>query len=244
VSGERGHEAVLVYVLTNGGRPILIDTGSHLHRAEIMREIDQVLEGRPPEVVFLTHTELPHTGNVRAIMAKWPGVMPVAPNLISAYIELAPVVELEKMVLAPVGRTASFAGRELKFLHGVLKDQPGTQWIYDPKEKVLFTADAFGYFHGPGECSLLGTEREGGVSLQMFSEYNSAQFKFLKWVIPGRLWSSLDKVFEHDVEIIAPTHGNPIVGEVGIHFERLKESVAVIRSEAEARKRGTRAGLG
>jgi flavorubredoxin len=95
-------------------------------------------------------------------MAKWPHVLPVAPNLISAYIELAPVVELERLVLAPVGNTATFAGRQMKFLHGVLKDQPGTQWIYDPAEKVLFTADAFGYFHEEGDCDKLGHEMEDG----------------------------------------------------------------------------------
>lgn len=229
VVGPAGHEPVLVYVLENGGRPILIDTGSHLHRQAIMAELDSLLGRVSPEVVFLTHTELPHTGNVRAVMEKWPEIQPVAPNLISAYVELAPVVELERMVLSPVGRSAEYAGRTLEFIHGVLKDQPGTQWIYDPQTRAVFTADAFGYLHGEGECELLSHERAGGVSYERMLEYHSSQFRFLKWVIPERFFASLDRVFARDVAVIASAHGNPMDSDIGAHLERLHSVVRAIR---------------
>lgn len=232
VTGARGHESVLVYLLKNRGRPILIDTGSHLHRRRIIEEIDEVLGGTDPEVVFLTHTELPHTGNVRAVMEKWPEILPVAPSLISAYVELAPVVELEKLVLAPVGRSASFAGRNLDFVHGVLKDQPGTQWIYDQETRSLFTADAFGYFHKEGECALLSGERTGGISTEALYDYHVSQFRFLKWVYPERLSASLEKVFARKVEVIAPAHGNPITSDIPGHRAKLRQVLEQVRSQS------------
>ena len=36
-------EAVRVYVLLNNGRPLLFDTGSHLHSHEIMTQLKELL---------------------------------------------------------------------------------------------------------------------------------------------------------------------------------------------------------
>ena len=60
-------EAVRVYVLLNDGQPLIFDAGSHLHTAPIMADLKELLGGTKPAFVFLTHTELPHTGNMSAI---------------------------------------------------------------------------------------------------------------------------------------------------------------------------------
>jgi flavorubredoxin len=223
VEGVRGHEAVRVYVLKNGKSPILIDTGSHLHRKTIMDGLDEVLDGTPPESIFLTHTELPHAGNVRAISQKWPKAVSVVSSTIIPYIELAPVVDLERIALAPIADVASYGGRSFEFVNAPLKDQPASQWIYDFKTKTLFTADAFGYYHAPGECDLF--EGEGGSEIRFddLREYHRVAFRYLRWVIPGPLNEALDEVFVRDVKIIAPVHGNPITNDIGGHVRMLQE---------------------
>jgi len=223
VEGVLGHEAVRVYVLKNGKRPILVDTGSHLHREEIMKGLDEVLDGTPPEAVFLTHTELPHAGNVRAISQKWPRATAVVSSTIIPYIELAPVVELERIALAPIAEVAAFAGRDFEFVNAPLKDQPASQWIFDLKTKTLFTADAFGYYHAPGECELF--EGEGGSAIRFgdLREYHRVAFRYLRWVIPGPLNDALDEVFARDVRIIAPVHGNPIMNDAKGYVRMLEE---------------------
>ena len=70
VEGSYGYEAVLVYVIMNHQHPILIDCGSQLHRAGIMQEINSLLAGHTPEYIFLTHSELPHAGNLQQV-ANW-----------------------------------------------------------------------------------------------------------------------------------------------------------------------------
>lgn len=223
VEGVRGHEAVRVYVLKNGERSILIDTGSHLHRERIMDGLVEVLDGNPPETIFLTHTELPHAGNVRAIAEKWPKATAVVSNTIIPYIELAPIVEMARISLAPIADVATFSGRAFEFVNAPLKDQPATQWILDFKTKTLFTADAFGYYHAPGECELFDGVDGPSIRIADMRDYHRVAFRYLRWVIAGPLNQALDEVFERDVEIIAPVHGNPMTRGIEEHVEMLKE---------------------
>ena len=129
VEGERGHEAVRVYVLQNEGHPIILDCGSQLHRAEIMADLDEVLGGAAPAYVFLTHSELPHSGNLQQIVERWPEIQVLISSLLLKYIELAPIMPLDQITAVDPGTTLEMAGRELRFVNALLKDQPGTQWI-------------------------------------------------------------------------------------------------------------------
>ncbi len=191
-----GTKSVRVYVLKNRNHPILIDTGSHLHQSKIMEKLDRVLEGASPEVIFLTHTELPHSGNLRAIVNKWPKSIPVVSNTIVPYIELAPIVELERIVLAPIASTQEFAGRRFEFVNAPLKDQPASQWIFDFETGTLFTADAFGYYHADGKCDLFPTEEGGAIESEGFREYHELAFRYLRWVIPELLNEGLTRSFK------------------------------------------------
>ena len=229
VDGEHGHEAVRVYVLMNSGRPILIDCGSHLHRTEVMRELEALLAGTTPEYIFLTHSELPHSGNLQKIATTWPNIKVIVSNIMLAYIEIAPVLPLEQITAVTAGTTLELAGRTLQFVDALLKDQPGSQWIYDPITGALFTGDGFGYYHPADTCEYFSDEIDGGIPEEYFREFHRNAFRFLRWVIPERLNDDLGKTFRQlDVKIVAPSHGNAIRGDIPIHLERLKRTISNI----------------
>ncbi len=229
VDGEHGHEAVRVYVLLNNGRPIIIDCGSHLHRQTIFRELDTVLAGAIPEYVFLTHSELPHSGNLQKVATKWPQIQVLVSTILLPYIELAPVIPLDQITTVAPGSVLYLAGRSLVFVAALLKDQPGTQWIYDRHTKTLFTGDGFGFYHAPGLCALFSHEVEGGIQQEQFRAYHANAFRFLRWVKPERFNADLDKLFQNrPVDIIAPTHGNAICGDIPAHLKRVKQAISDI----------------
>ena len=229
VDGSHGHEAVRLYVLMNDGRPILVDSGSHLHRSGLMSELDEVLQGSVPEYVFLTHSELPHSGNMEVITERWPSIKVIVSSIFLPYIELAPILPLEQIVTVSPGTTLELAGRDLTFLDALIKDQPGSQWIYDPRTSALFTADAFGYYHPADQCEPFSDEIEGGVPVDSFRAYHKNAFRFLRWIIPERLSDVLDQLFlRRDVRIIAPIHGNAIRSETGEHLDKLKQALTAI----------------
>ncbi len=229
VVGRQVHEAVCVYVMTNRGQAILIDCGSHLHRQVVMEELTDVLDGAEPAYVFLTHSELPHSGNLQKIVDRWPDIQVITSSILLKYIEIAPIMPLDQIIPIAPGERRGFAGRELRFVNALLKDQPGSQWIFDPQTGTMFTGDGFGYYHPPGSCALFSDQLEGGVPKEYFSEYHRHAFRFLRWTVPGKLNAAIDQLLaEYRVEIIAPTHGNAIRGDIPAHVEKLKDTITEI----------------
>jgi len=232
VSGPYGHEAINVYVLLNGNRPVLIDCGSHLHRAAIMSHLENLLAGRVPEYIFLTHSELPHAGNIAAIVQKWPHIKVMISNIMLPYIEVLPVLPLEQMIQVVPGSRLDFPGRTLEFVDALLKDQPGSQWIYDHRTRTLFTGDGFGYYHSPQTAHKFSDEIPGGIRESQFRRYHQTAFRFLRWVQPHRLNADLDRMFANrPVEIIAPIHGSAIRADIDLHRERIKAAITAICQE-------------
>ena len=194
-----------------------------------MTELVEVLEGSVPEYVFLTHSELPHSGNMEEIASRWPAIKVIVSSIFLPYIELAPILPLEQIITVSPGTTLELAGRELTFLDALIKDQPGSQWIYDPRTSTLFTADAFGYYHPADQCEPFSDEIEGGVPVESFRAYHENAFRFLRWIIPEHMNAVLDKLFvRRDVRIVAPIHGNAIRGEIAEHLDTLEQALTAI----------------
>lgn len=229
VPGENGYEAVNVYVMLNNGRSVLIDCGSHLHRAGIMADMEQVLDGAVPDYIFLTHSELPHAGNIQMVSEKWPNIKVITSNVLLPYIEILPVLPLEQITAVTPGTTIEVGERRLVFVDALLKDQPGSQWIYDTQTKTLFTGDGFGYYQTEALCNRFSDEIEGGIRVDQFVPYHLRAFRFLRWVKPDRFNADVDKMFSNrDVAIIAPIHGSAIRAEIPEHVARLKTAITQV----------------
>lgn len=230
VAGRDGwHEAVRVYVLLNDGCPLLFDSGSHIHRGQIMAELKKLLGDTAPGYVFLTHTELPHTGNISAILKAWPDAKLVVSSAILPYCELPWWVKKEQVQFGHAGTEGSYGGRNISFLDGILKDQPGTHWMFDRQTRTLFTADAFGYFFPQSADTQFDDELENGIPADWLRRYHQSAFRFLELVNTSKVNADIAKVFaKRDVGVIAPTHGNAIRGDIGQCVERLNQAILEI----------------
>ena len=232
VSGTYGNEAVHVFVLLNNQRPILIDCGSHLHRTPMMQELAEVLDGGNPDYIFLTHSELPHAGNLAAVVQKWPAIRVMVSNIMLPYIEVLPVLPLEQLIQVVPGTTLTFPNRTLTFVDALLKDQPGSQWIYDSRTRTLFTGDGFGYYHTLENSGKFSDEITGGIQQAQFQDYHRTAFRFLRWIQPERFNADLTRLFaKRPVEIIAPIHGSAIRKDIPEHVARLQAAIRAICAE-------------
>lgn len=222
-------EAVRVYVLLNDGCPLLFDAGSHIHRVSVISDLKELLGDTAPGYVFLTHTELPHTGNMSAIAKTWPDIKFVVSSAILPHVELPWWVTEEQVEYGYAGTNGIYGGRPIGFSDGILKDQPGTHWMFDAKTGALFTADAFGYFFPDSADHKFDDEIEGGIPQEWFYHYHESAFKFLPLVPGDRVNADLQKVFaKRTVKVIAPTHGNAIRGDVPNHVKKVNQAISGI----------------
>ena len=195
VAGGYGREAVNVYVLLNEDKPILIDCGSHLHNKSIMAEMDEVLDGRVPEHIFLTHSELPHAGNIASVAEKWPGIKVIVSNVMLPYIEVLPVLPLSQITQVVPGHKIECETRTIYFIDALLKDQPGSQWVYDDRTETIFTGDGFGYYTSDEKIDSFSDEIDGGIQAEQFVDYHKTTFHYLRWIKPDRFNKDLETMF-------------------------------------------------
>ena len=227
VAGRDGlHEAVRVYVLLNDDCPLIFDAGSHLHSEEIMSSLKELLGDKAPEYIFLTHTELPHTGNLNVILKEWPDIKLVVSSGILPHVELPWWVEKDKIQYAYAGTEGVYGGRHISFLDAILKDQPGTHWMYDAETGTLFTADAFGYIFPASADALFDDELDASISTEYLYDYHASAFRFLPYVNGDKMMDDFHKVFDkRSIAVIAPTHGNAIRGNIRKALNNFEDAV-------------------
>ena len=177
-------EAVRVYVLLNDGCPLLFDSGSHIHRGRIMEDLRELLGTTAPGYVFLTHTDYPHTGNLGAIIRTWPETKLVVSSGILPHVELPGWVTDDQVLYGHASTSCEYGGRTIAFLDAILKDQPGTHWMFDDTTGTLFTADAFGYLFPSEADALFDDEVEDGVPMDWLKRYHESAFGSLSNPVP------------------------------------------------------------
>ncbi|MDL2320057.1 FprA family A-type flavoprotein [Alistipes sp. OttesenSCG-928-B03] len=129
-----------------GDRTALIDTmesgadGSYLNRVEAL------LESKSLDYLVINHMELDHSGEIAAIVRRWPEVKVVGNaktfKVLSAYFG-----GLE-MSLQEVGEgdTLDLGSHKLTFAMTPMVHWPETMMTYESTQQILFSGDAFGTF--------------------------------------------------------------------------------------------------
>jgi len=215
------HEHVSVYLLSAGGRHVLVDSGSFYHREAIEREVATATGGEGLDALVLSHSDYPHSANVRTLLEE--GAELVASSGSPRAQGLPP-----DATRAEIGGSLPVAAREFSFVDPPLADRSHTTWIYDHDSRGLFTADGFGSYHRPGECDALSTEYDGGVPAAAIYEYHVDTLVWLRYVDPGKLRAALESILaEYPVDYVAPIHGPPILAEdLDQYLDRLVDAAA------------------
>lgn len=220
--GRRLHLHVSVYVIDGS---VVVDSGSFHHRDEILSGIREVADEGDGgvEALVLSHTDYPHSANVGAVAEEWDDVEIVSSAGVPTIQGLP-----ESSTVCDVGQTAEVAGRTLAFVDPPLADRSHTMWIHDAESGVLFTADGFGNRHLPGECDLTSNDFDDGTRFDDILRHHEETLAWLRYVDVDVLRSAVESVFEeHDVEYVAPIHGNPIErDDIDDYLENLFEAAS------------------
>jgi flavorubredoxin len=203
---DHGHEHVSSYLLGSDDSYVLIDSGSYRHRDSVLQDISDVTDGAGVDALILSHPDLPHSGNIRAVQERWPDVEIVSFTSTPSIHCLSDVTSLDK------GTTERIAGRTFRFIDPPLLDVPSTAWTYDNETGTLFTIDGFGLYHHETGCDTIFDTETPNVDDTQLYEFHLDALRWLQYVKPDRLHDALTVLFEElEVHCIAPTHGNPVL---------------------------------
>ncbi|MDO5590848.1 MAG: FprA family A-type flavoprotein [Lachnospiraceae bacterium] len=126
----------------------VMDTVDANFAEEWLGNIEAAVEGKTPDYLIVQHMEPDHSANIMKFVEKYPEAKVVANTkafqMMSNFFRN---VDLgDKKVEVKNKETLSLGAHELTFLFAPMVHWPEVMVTYDSKDKVLFSADAFGKF--------------------------------------------------------------------------------------------------
>lgn len=206
------HEPCVAYLILGTEKTVMLDTGHFAHWHSLPRQLDEMLQGRTLDYVFVSHQEIPHTGNLGRLLQRYPQAKAVGD--VRDYHLFHPELTLSRLVPMRHGEELDLGDRRIVFLDALWKDLSGTMWAYDTKLKLLFGADAFGYIHQDDEniCATMLHEMPKDLA-ERASERAALPFFGLRQRSQSSRVAAFRRLLEkYPVEIITSGHTAPIMG--------------------------------
>ena len=211
--GVNDHEIDLFegqYVVPNGmaynsylivdEKVAVMDSVDRAFTAEWLDNIDKALDGKAPDYLIVQHMEPDHSGSVVAFMDKYPNATIVSNSKSFVMMKQFFGTEFsERRMAVGEGDTLTLGTHTLTFVTAPMVHWPEVIVTYDNKDKVLFSADAFGKF------GALDVEEDWACEARRY--YFGIVGKY-----GVQVQGLLKKASALDIQTICPLHG-PILTE-------------------------------
>ena len=179
----------------------LIDTVDICYSEQFFRQIQRIIGDRPIDYLIVDHMEPDHSGSIGMLKKWYPNISIVGNKLtfkmLQEYYDIS-----DNLITVKEGDTLNIGSRELTFAMAPMVHWPEVMFTYDPKDKVLFSADAFGTFG-----SLDGNVFDYATNLDFFMEEMERYYACIVGKYGKFVQKTLKKLDSLDVKTICATHG-------------------------------------
>lgn len=178
----------------------VMDSVDKNFKEEWFYNLDKVLEGRTPDYLVVQHMEPDHSANIANFLDRYPTATVVASRQAFAMMKNFFGTEFEDRRLVVGDKdTLQLGSHELTFYTAPMVHWPEVIMTYDSKDKVLFSADAFGKF------GALDVEEDWACEARRY--YFGIVGKF-----GAQVQALLKKLGGLDIQTICALHG-PVLSE-------------------------------
>ncbi len=192
----------------------ILDTVDRRKGDDWLRNLEEALGGRLPDYLIVHHMEPDHSALILAVMQKYPGLLLVTSAKASAMLgQFFDALPFEGRIrIVKEGEELPLGAHSLRFLMAPMVHWPEVMVSFEQKERVLFSADAFGKFGALSKCGYFG-EEDGDWACEARRYYFNICGKY---GLPVQ--TLLKKVLPLAPEVIAPLHGPVLREELGSYL--------------------------
>lgn len=184
----------------------VLDTVDKRKTDEWFANLENVLDGKTPDYLVINHLEPDHASNIKALADKYPDMKLVGNaktfNMLPQFFDIDLT---DRTVTVKEGDTLSLGEHTLSFYMAPMVHWPEVMVTYESKEKVLFSADAFGKF------GALDTEEDWACEARRY--YFNICGKY-----GVQVQALLKKAAKLDIEKICPLHGPILTENLGYYI--------------------------
>lgn len=186
----------------------VMDTVDARKTEEWLQNLEQVLNGRTPDYLVISHLEPDHSGSIEAIAKKYPEMKLVGNAKIFAMLPQFITMDVtERQVVVTEQTTLNLGSHILHFVFAPMVHWPEVMVEYEETEKVLFSADAFGRF-GDSDAGTDWDNEARRYYINIVGKYG------------GPVTTLLKKAAGLDIRTICPLHGSVLTGDLSHYIEK------------------------
>lgn len=184
----------------------VMDTVDKRKAADWWTNLESALNGKTPDYLVVQHLEPDHAGEVAKFAEKFPQAKIVATDkavkMLPLYFDA--VDFSDRTIVVKENDTLSLGSHILQFIMAPMVHWPEVMVTYDQKDKVLFSADAFGKF------GALSADEEWACEARRY--YFNICGKY-----GTQVQNLLRKVGGLDIDMICPLHGPVLKEDLGYY---------------------------
>ncbi len=186
----------------------IMDTVDARKTEEWLQNLEQVLNGRTPDYLVISHLEPDHSGSIEAIAKKYPEMKLVGNAKIFAMLPQFITMDVtERQVVVTEQDTLNLGSHILHFVFAPMVHWPEVMVEYEETEKVLFSADAFGRF-GDSDAGTDWDDEARRYYINIVGKYG------------GPVTTLLKKAAGLDIRTICPLHGPVLTSDLSHYIEK------------------------
>lgn len=184
----------------------IMDTVDARATEEWLKNVEEVLEGKTPAYLVVSHMEPDHAANIKVLMDKYPQMQVVGNAKTFAMIPQFFDVDItDRAVTVKEGDTLSLGAHTLQFFMAPMVHWPEVMVAYEQSEKILFSADGFGKF-GALDADEAWTCEARRYYFNIVGKYGAQVQALLK------------KAATLDIQMICPLHGPILKEDLGYYI--------------------------
>lgn len=184
----------------------IMDTVDARAEKEWFANLENVLEGRLPDYLVVSHLEPDHAGNIQKFMEKYPEAQIVTNAKALSMLPQFFMLDMSgRSIVVAEGEEVVLGNHILTFVMAPMVHWPEVMVTYDKTEKVLFSADGFGKF------GALDTEEDWTCEARRY--YINIVGKY-----GMQVQALLKKAAALDIRIICPLHGPILTEDLGYYI--------------------------
>ena len=171
-----------------------------------LANLKEALGGKTPDYLIVQHVEPDHSANITSFLKEFPDTTVVGNAKTFTFINaFYPDAEIKNSLTVKEGDKLSLGSHELSFVMAPMVHWPEVMMTYDSKDKVFFSADAFGKF------GALDVDEDWACEARRY--YFGIVGKY-----GVQVQALLKKASALDIAVICPLHGPILKDNLAYHI--------------------------
>ncbi|MFC6888160.1 MBL fold metallo-hydrolase [Halorubrum trueperi] len=227
-SGQKAYIPQCAYLLVGSNETLLFDTLSPASTEQILSAIDDIVRGRGLDYLVVSHPDVPHAGNTKAILDKHPETTLVAPS----YGNDHELYQLDDGIQVAEGDSIELGGRTAQFHEATFLDAPVSVWMTERETETLFPVDWMGFPHLDEEAVKFVDELDGEFDISRLVEFHSRVLFWYQYADVEKTNAEIDALIaKFDPKMIAPAHGLVIRESAPKYMALMKDVTRIIDND-------------